>query len=114
VRVSVGEAVRGNDVYRKKTVMEISTGTTVSEMPLLISTSSLQHDQKTLTVLILEDIRELMQTGTLLPICAKCKKIRSETNQWESVERYIKSHIVNVDFTHGLCPDCMKDAFLSV
>lgn len=41
-----------------------------------------------------------------LPICAHCKKIR-ELDQWEPVERYIKSHTL-ADFTHSICPDCMK------
>ncbi len=43
----------------------------------------------------------------LLPICAYCKKIRNDQGYWEQVETYIKTHSL-ADFTHGICPDCMK------
>ncbi|KAA3658214.1 MAG: response regulator, partial [Chloroflexi bacterium] len=44
----------------------------------------------------------------LLPICATCKKIRDDTGYWHQVEEYIRDH-AEVDFSHGICPDCVKD-----
>ena len=41
----------------------------------------------------------------LLPICAKCKKIRDDQEQWHPLESYITSRST-VSFTHGFCPDC--------
>ena len=46
----------------------------------------------------------------LLPICSNCKKIRDDEGYWEQVEVYIAKHS-NVDFSHGLCPDCMKKLY---
>jgi PAS domain S-box-containing protein len=43
----------------------------------------------------------------LLPMCASCKKIRNDNGYWQQVETYIKEHS-DADFTHGICPDCMK------
>jgi two-component system cell cycle sensor histidine kinase/response regulator CckA len=43
----------------------------------------------------------------LLPMCASCKKIRNDNGYWQQVETYIKEHS-EADFTHGICPDCMK------
>jgi PAS domain S-box-containing protein len=43
----------------------------------------------------------------LLPICASCKKIRDDNGYWQQVETYIQKHS-NADFTHGICPDCIK------
>ncbi|ACN15670.1 two-component response receiver and regulator protein [Desulforapulum autotrophicum HRM2] len=43
----------------------------------------------------------------LLPICANCKKIRSDEGYWEQIESYIQAHTEAV-FSHGICPDCMK------
>lgn len=49
----------------------------------------------------------------LLPICSICKKIRTEEkgpgdlNLWKSVEAFI-SEKSDVDFSHGLCPDCFQ------
>ena len=43
----------------------------------------------------------------LLPICASCKKIRDDKGYWNHIEVYISNHS-NVDFTHTLCPDCVR------
>jgi len=43
----------------------------------------------------------------LLPICAQCKKIRNERDEWEQFELYLRRH-AEVEFTHGVCPECAK------
>jgi GAF domain-containing protein len=43
----------------------------------------------------------------LLPICAWCKRIRDDRGYWNQVEAYVHEH-TGVDFTHGICPDCLK------
>jgi hypothetical protein len=44
----------------------------------------------------------------LLPICAKCKKIRDDKGYWHKLEEYISEHS-EADFTHGLCESCFQD-----
>src|SRR6056297_703144 len=46
----------------------------------------------------------------LLPICAKCKKVRDDEGYWQSVEKYI-SQKTEAKFTHSICPDCLKDLY---
>lgn len=46
----------------------------------------------------------------LLPICGSCKKVRDDAGYWHQVEEYLSAHS-EVDFSHGLCPDCMKRLF---
>jgi len=46
----------------------------------------------------------------LLPICANCKKIRDDEGFWEEVDSYLHEHS-EVEFTHGICPDCMKSLY---
>jgi len=43
----------------------------------------------------------------LLPICASCKKIRDDKGYWNHIEVYFSNHS-QVDFTHTLCPDCIR------
>ncbi len=45
-----------------------------------------------------------------LPICAVCKKIKDETGFWNQVERYVSSHF-NAEFTHGICPECVRKLY---
>ena len=49
-----------------------------------------------------QHIREL---ETLLPLCANCKKYRTEEGQWMPIEKYLRE-IGAPDITHGICPDC--------
>jgi sigma-B regulation protein RsbU (phosphoserine phosphatase) len=50
-------------------------------------------------------VRELQG---LLPMCAYCKKIRSDQNYWKEVEAYFAEH-VGVRFSHGICPHCYDE-----
>jgi hypothetical protein len=51
---------------------------------------------------------ELQSLRGLIPICAKCKKIKDSKGYWNSVEKYLINH-PEADFTHGYCPDCGKE-----
>lgn len=51
-------------------------------------------------------IAEIRTLRGLLPICACCKKVRDDQGLWTRVEEYISNH-TDVEFSHGLCPDCL-------
>ncbi|HET9466540.1 MAG TPA: PAS domain-containing protein [Gemmatimonadales bacterium] len=56
----------------------------------------------------LQDAQEQVHTlAGLLPICAGCKRIRDEKNEWQSVESYIADRST-ATFSHGLCPECSQ------
>lgn len=57
-----------------------------------------------------EAIKETDLLRGLIPICAKCKKIRDDKGFWEKVEDYLEKH-AGARFTHGLCNDCMKELY---
>lgn len=46
----------------------------------------------------------------LLPICARCKKIRDDQGYWNQLEIYIEAHS-DAAFTHGICPDCKTKVY---
>ena len=46
----------------------------------------------------------------ILPICSFCKKIRDDRGYWSQVEEYISKHS-RAAFSHGICPDCMKQHY---
>jgi ligand-binding sensor domain-containing protein len=46
----------------------------------------------------------------LLPICASCKRVRSDKGYWEQIEAYLRSHS-EAEFTHGICPDCLREQY---
>ena len=46
----------------------------------------------------------------ILPICSFCKKIRDDKGYWDQVEVYVCKHS-NAEFSHSICPECMKKHF---
>lgn len=57
-----------------------------------------------------EKILHIKQLRGLLPICANCKNIRDSKGYWQKVEKYISKYS-EADFTHTLCPDCVKELY---
>ena len=41
----------------------------------------------------------------LLPVCAWCKKVRTDDGYWEQIEKYLSANS-RASVTHGVCPDC--------
>ncbi|MBD3392948.1 MAG: PAS domain-containing protein [Chitinivibrionales bacterium] len=107
---SVSEAVEGNHVSKKKYRLERVTGDTTEDVYLLISSSPIEHNCQVLALVVLEDVTQLARLHSVLPICAKCKKIRNDSDYWENVETYMRDH-ENIGFTHSICPDCVAELY---
>jgi PAS domain-containing protein len=107
IRSSVWEALHGGKVYRKKTRMSLRSNDTSRDVHLLVTTSPFLHEGRQYSLLILEDISELLQLRSLLPVCAWCKKIRDDDNYWQSLEDYFGTHL-HLDVSHGMCDECYR------
>ncbi len=54
----------------------------------------------------LEDaLAQVKQLQDIVPICAWCKKIRDDSDYWQSVEDYMEKYS-EARFSHGICPEC--------
>jgi hypothetical protein len=56
---------------------------------------------------VIEDISEIAELQRMIPICCICKKVRDDKESWFRIETYFKENW-DVDFSHGLCPECYK------
>ena len=68
------EALKGNKVTRNHARMEVRRGDKIVELHLLVTASPFTFEGKQLTLIILEDIAELIKLRSIIPICANCKK----------------------------------------
>ncbi len=57
---------------------------------------------------LLKALEDVKQLSGIVPICAKCKKIRNDSGYWQQVEQFIADHS-NAQFSHGYCPDCYQE-----
>ncbi len=55
-------------------------------------------------------IQEIQVLRGIVPICANCKNIRDEKDQWHPIENYFL-HSPHAQVTHGLCPECFKTLY---
>jgi hypothetical protein len=80
---------------------------------LNVSNSKLEKtitEKEDLILKLQKTIDEVIVLRGILPICSLCKKIRDDDGYWHQVESYVRSHS-EADFTHGICPDCMKELY---
>lgn len=54
-----------------------------------------------------ETLRNIETLRGLIPVCPKCKKVRTDEGFWQKVEYFVESHI-DASFTHSLCQDCAE------
>lgn len=111
IRNSVREAFSGKKVYRRSSDITIKTAEKTLNIPALVSVSPFNFGDKLYSLMVIEDISELAELRSLLPICSSCKKIHTEADQWEPVEAYMKRNIQGITLSHGLCPSCAKKLY---
>ncbi|MDP8267648.1 MAG: response regulator [Candidatus Tenebribacter davisii] len=67
----------------------------------------IEEERENLIKELQKTLEEVKTLEGLIPICSHCKKIRDDSGYWGNVEQYIAKHS-NVNFSHGICPDCLK------
>jgi len=67
-----------------------------------------EENQITGTLSSGQDITDNKVLRGLLPICVYCKKIRNDKGYYMQLENYISRHS-DARFSHGMCPDCMRE-----
>lgn len=110
---------KGEDLLNEKWKISRADG---QERTFGISTSILEtHDNKVHVLAMMQDITEkvryqeqmedrIVALEGLLSICASCKRIRSDTGDWEGLEEYISKRSEAV-FSHSICPECAEELY---
>ncbi|MFX1487202.1 MAG: GAF domain-containing protein [Promethearchaeota archaeon] len=73
-----------------------------SQLALVYMNTILGEENKGL----LDYLDEIETLRGIIPICARCKRIRDSEGFWTQVEKYIEDHS-NAQFSHGLCEECI-------
>ena len=105
IRNAVNAATNGNRTARSYARLSLVGENETLSLDCVVTAAPIIYNDMNHVILVIEDITELSQLRKLLPICSWCKRIRDDAGYYESVERYL-SEKMNVDFTHGVCPDC--------
>jgi hypothetical protein len=107
IREAATEAWQEQRVVRRRTKAETGMGGQFREVHLLVTATPLPKSRVPRILMVIEDISELVEIQTPVPICAYCKRIREDDRYWQQLEVHVQEHL-DVDLCHGLCPDCKK------
>ena len=70
----------------------------------------LDEDRERLVEELNDTLAKVLTLSGLLHICAHCKQIRDDQDQWQPMEAFFQQHL-NVLVSHGLCPECAPRYF---
>jgi hypothetical protein len=80
------------------------------DLRIQLAASPLPGSEPQQALLILENITRIPQLESLVPMCMRCKKVRSGEQSWQTIEQYLKE-FAGIDFTHSVCPPCSETLF---
>ncbi len=70
----------------------------------------LEQDRDQLILAYRDALERVKTLKGFIPICSSCKKIRNDSGFWSQIEAYISEHS-DVEFSHGICPDCAQKLY---
>lgn len=107
IRNTVKKAFDGRSTARRRTRLELVRGDQTVEIYALITASPFEHNDEAFVVLVVEDISDLIELQRIVPICLRCKKVRTDDKYWMQVDEFFKRQW-DLDFSHGYCPECAR------
>jgi hypothetical protein len=102
--IAVGDTIQ---LPRGRELADLTSAFNRMSVSLKESHDHLEERVEKRTAQLKEAHRQVNKLEGLLPICAWCKKIRDDEGEWTQMETYVSKHS-DAQFTHGLCPSCMK------
>jgi PAS domain-containing protein len=105
IRNCVSSSLSGDSISRRRMKFGVANGNEQTDLDLLVTGNRLPGTS--LVLLVLEDVTELTQLKSILPICVRCRKVRDDNQYWKQVEQYFEEK-AGMMFSHGLCPACME------
>lgn len=66
------------------------------------------EEREELIVKLKEANSQIKTLSGIIPICMYCKEIRDDKGYWNRLEKFIGEHST-AQFSHGICPKCMKE-----
>ena len=71
---------------------------------------TMEHERNKLITELQNALDNVKMLTGLLPVCSHCKKIRTENEDWQPIEHYIRDHS-EAQFSHSLCPECVSKLY---
>lgn len=110
IRNAVQGSCAGRRTVRRKAYLELLVEGKSHPVYFLVTASPVEHQGQRYTLLVLEDISDLMEIRSMLSVCCFCKRVREGVDGWDQLESYFRKHL-DLDFSHTICPECMHEHY---
>lgn len=89
---------------------EVNGEMLVRSMRYAIERKRIENEKVLLIAELRQALAQVKLLSGFLPICCSCKKIRDDVGYWQQIESYISAHS-EVEFSHGICPECARKLY---
>jgi len=104
---AVGKRKDGSIFHQELSFTSVKKSGLVCVVRDVSSRKSAEREREKLIFELRDALSNIKMLRGLLPMCAWCKKIRDDKGYWKQVETYITEHS-DAEFTHGICPECLR------
>jgi hypothetical protein len=105
IRGAALEVIGGQPVARARAFIQRHSDGPERFTHNLITAIGFTHDGRSLALVMLQDIPELVATAGIIPMCAWCHRVRTDAGEWQELYDYIERRF-DVAVTHSICPHC--------
>ncbi len=78
----------------------------------VLARKQVEDERERLILELQEALAQVRSLEGILPICGNCKKVRNDQGAWSEIEQYVSAH-TEAEFSHGYCPECLKQVLES-
>lgn len=107
LRSAANEAFANRQQVQRRFRLDLQSGNQIERRPARVTAAPFTRQDSQRAFLVLDDLAEVVELQRIFPICAACKRPRTDADYWSHVEAYLQRHL-DLTFTHCLCPDCLK------
>jgi hypothetical protein len=107
VRTSVAQALAGSRVVRRRVRMELASGETTRQADFLLTASPFVYLGYHRVLLVFEDLSDCIELQSILPVCTRCKRLRTDDAYLLKLEDYLTRH-PEVAYSPQLCDECRQ------
>ena len=118
-KVTIGEALRQHWIAVVLGLVAILSSFLAAQLTFIVKRRNryiaeqqlLEESIKNKVMQLEAALGQVKQLEGIINICAYCKKIRNDVQNWQQIEQYIVDHS-NAHFSHSICPECYKKELL--
>ena len=112
IRSAIQASLENQKTFHGTVTIRMAENGSLRESLHLLTATPFDFEGQRFALLVRDDLKPHQLDRELVPICAQCKKIRGEQDDWETIEKFVTERL-DLDFSHTICPQCLAALYPS-